>query len=154
MKFYILISVFGYFFCYYCSLGSVSSHVAALLYKLQASVRIQLNKIKCTSKSRQRAEPVPLGETSFKRPKKDEVVPNVNPTGYKVENLTGFSSLDPTKTSNEFLKQKFFELRSFAPDAALFTSAVQPGSNEITDVSSGNETDTAKEKDVDVNPFP
>ena len=77
---------------------------------------MQLNKIACTSKlcqwkkSRQRAEPAPLGEISFKRPKKDEVVPNVSSTGYKVENLIGFSSLDPTKTSNEFLKQTFFEL--------------------------------------------
>ena len=65
-------------------------------------------------------------------------------TGYKVKNLTGFSSLDPTKTSDEFLKQKVFELRSFAPDAAVFTSVVQPGSREIT----------ADEKDVDVNPLP
>ena len=31
---------------------------------------------------------------------------------------------------------------------------MQPGSHEITDVSSGNETDTADEKDVDVNPLP
>ena len=33
----------------------------------------------------------------------------------------------------------------------VFTSVVQPGSHEITDVSSGNETGTADEKDVDVN---
>ena len=68
--------------------------------------------------------------------------------------MQNFSSLDPTKTCNEFLKQKFFELRSFAPDAAAFTSFVQPGSHEISDVSSGNETDSADEKDVDVNPIP
>ena len=48
----------------------------------------------------------------------------------------------------------FFELRSFAPDAAVFTSVVQPGSPEITDVSSGIDTDTADEKNVDVNPLP
>ena len=45
-------------------------------------------------------------------------------------------------------------MRSFAPDAAAFTSFVQQGSHEISDVSSGNETDTAYEKDFDVNPFP
>ena len=101
-----------------------------------------------------KSELVLFGKISFKRPKKDEVVPNVNSTGYKVENLTGFSSLNPASTSNEFLKQKVFELRSFAPDAALFTSVVQPGSHEITDVSSGSETDTAYEKDVDVKPLP
>ena len=85
---------------------------------------MQLNKIACTSKlcqrkkSRQRPEPAILGEILFKRPKKDEVVPNVNSTGYKVKNLTGFSSLGPAKTSNQFLKQTFFELRNFTPDAA------------------------------------
>ena len=96
----------------------------------------------------------PFGEISFKRPKKDEVVLTVSSTGYKVEHLTGFSSVDPTKTSNESLKQIFFELRTFAPDAAVFTSVVQPGSHEITDVSSGNDTDTADEKNVDINPLP
>ena len=91
---------------------------------------MQLNKIACTSKfcqwkkSRQRAEPAPFGEISFKRPKKHEVIPNVNSAGYKVNNLTGFSSLDLAETSYEFLKHKYFELRSFTLDAALFTSIV------------------------------
>ena len=121
---------------------------------------MQLNKIACTSKfcqwkkSQQRAEPAPFGEISFKRPKKDEVIPNVNSAGYKVNNLTGFSSLDLAETFYEFLKHKYFELRSFTLDAALFTSIVQPVSHEITDVSSENETDTANEKEVDVNLFP
>ena len=83
----------------------------------------------------------------------DEVVPNVSSPGYKVENLTSFSSLDPAKT-NEFLKQKYFELRSFTSDAAVFTSVVHPGLHEITDVSSGNKTDTVDEKDVDINLLP
>ena len=78
-------------------------------------------------------------------------MPNISSTGCKVEILIGFSSLDLTKTSNEFLKQKCFGLRSFASDAAVFIIVVQPGSHEITDVSSENQTDTANEKDFDIN---
>ena len=47
-----------------------------------------------------KSELVPFRKISFKRPKKDEVVPIVNSTGYKVENRTGFSSLNPARTSN------------------------------------------------------
>ena len=95
------------FYCYYYSLVFVCSHVAAFLFKLQACVQMQLKKIACTNKSCQwkkswhRAELAQLGEISFKIPKKDNVVPNLNSASYKVENLTRFSSLALANTSND-----------------------------------------------------
>lgn len=68
------------------------------------------------------------------------IIPNDDCIDYKDENLTGFSSLDHAK---KFLKQTLFWIKKLhsrycsihqMPDAPLFYS-------EITDVSSGNETD-------------
>ena len=59
----------------------MSSHVAALLFKLEACVIIQQNKKAITSqicawnRSRKRAEPAMLQNINFKRPKKEQIVP-------------------------------------------------------------------------------
>ena len=59
-----------------CRLGSACSHLAALLFKLQACSMIDLNKVACTSKlcawkkSRTQANPAPLLAINFSRPKK------------------------------------------------------------------------------------
>ena len=45
------------------------------------------------------------------------------------------------------------EVSLHCSDAALFTSVVQPDWHEVTNIPSGNETDTADGKDVDVNPL-
>ena len=53
-----------------------------------------------------------LREIPFKKRKRKrkKVLPNVSSADHRVENLTGFSSLDPAKASNEFMEQKYFEL--------------------------------------------
>ena len=60
-------------------LGSAYSHVAAVLFRLQACVQLGMNKKACTSKlcqwnvSRRMADPVPLQQMSFKRPRKGDL---------------------------------------------------------------------------------
>ena len=57
------------------------SHVAALLFKFEACVRIQQNKTAVASplcarnRSRKRAEPAMLQNINFKRSKKEQIVP-------------------------------------------------------------------------------
>ena len=54
----------------------------------------------------------------------------------------------PLRSLSEFFRKILFALRSFYPGAPLFTSVLQPDTHEITDVSSGNETETADKKDL------
>ena len=71
-KFYLIFSISTF------SLGSVCSHVAALLCKLEACTRLQLNKVAVTSKlyqwnrSMKSAKPDIFEIFNFKRPKKKD----------------------------------------------------------------------------------
>ena len=64
-------------------LVSVCSHVAALLFKLQACTKLGLNKVACTStlcswkKSCQKATTVPLKKINFSRPKNGQKLPSI-----------------------------------------------------------------------------
>ena len=61
--------------------ASVCSHVAALLFKIDASMRLELNKVASTSqlcswnKSRRQVDPAPLQLINFSHPKRHENKP-------------------------------------------------------------------------------
>lgn len=107
-------------------LGSACSHVAALLFKLQACTQLGINKVACTSKlcswnkSRRKAHPAPLIELNFKRPKKNELQPLMQTPEKRM--LSGFTSPDPAKNCKDYQKKKIAELKEIAPKAALLTS--------------------------------
>ena len=112
---------------------------------------LKLNRVSCTSKlcdwdrSRRQAEPAPLKQISFRRPKKDETVPNV-PT-VNAENLTGYWVPDPYKFSTDKQRATLDSLRAIAPKAAVFSSI-----SLYAEESDGESTDTADEDDLNTLP--
>ena len=78
-------------------LGSACSHVTAVLFELQACLQLGMNKKACTSKlcqlnvSRIKADPVPLQQMSFKRPRKEDLPEVLGP----FEDPEPFSFKDP-----------------------------------------------------------
>ncbi|XP_047138492.1 uncharacterized protein LOC124814643 [Hydra vulgaris] len=97
-------------------LGSVCSHIGALLFKLVACAQLGLNKISCTStlcswkKSRKSATPAPLKKINFSRPKKRETLPNISDNENSQDERT-YSFKDPTPTSDS-KKKKLLELKN------------------------------------------
>ena len=135
------------FFFVNFSLGSVCSHVAALLFKLHAACQMDLNKVACTSqlcswkKSRKRAHPAPLQNISFKRPKKENTIPNVD--GPFEGTLNGFYSHDPIKFCTTQKSQMLAELKEIAPKAALLTYV------SLDDMSDGKNKEESKEEETE-----
>ena len=102
------------------------SHVAALLFKLEACVRIQQNKTAVTSqlcawnRSRKRAEPEMLQNINFKRPKKEQIVPaEIN---NKVHPETHFSLSASSFLKSAVLQIKLQGLKDISPNATIFSS--------------------------------
>ena len=141
-----------YFVIFIIRLGSACSHVAAVLFKLQACVQLGMNKKACTSKlcqwnvSRRKADPVPLQQMSFKRPRKGDL-PEV---------LDLFEDPEPCCFKDPLLnnvsekrKRKIAELRSIVPNAAVFTSiskfAPEKIDNRDTDTADEDETNSLPE---------
>lgn len=122
-----------------------------MLFKLQACTELKLNKVACTSKlcswkkSRKRAYPAPLKKISFKRPKKDDTLPNVDEPF--VGTLKGYTSADPVKFCTDKQRSVLESLKKAAPDAVVFSSI----SLWDTD-SDGSSTDTADENDLSTLP--
>ena len=133
-------------------MGSVCSHAAALLFKLQAAAQIGLNKTSPTSmlcswnRSRKHAEPSLLKKIDFRRPKKGSL-PKEIPSCSQEE--PPFSGDDPTTTGNTSHQEKLQELKLIAPNAAIFSSIAE--TYEDTDNSG---TDTADEDDGNSIPEP
>ena len=134
------------------------SHVAALLFKLKACVRIQQNKAAVVSqlcawnRSRKRAEPAMLQNINFKRAKKEQIVSaEIN---NKVRPETHFSLSASSFSKSAVLQTKLRELKDIAPNAAIFNSF--PILKGICDFSidSGDETLTADECDNNLLPEP
>ena len=132
-------------------LGGACSHLGALLFKLEKGCELNLNKPNaCTSelcgwnKSRKRCHPAPLKEISFKRPKKDNPIPQVDEpfTG----TLTGYSSPDPVKFCTEKQECMLRELKQILPKAALLTSVSSDFAVPDSE-SEGESTDTADESE-------
>lgn len=134
-------------------LGSACSHLAALLFKLQACVQLELNKeAVCTSKlctwnrARTKVEPAPLKSINFKRPRKDSKTPSLpNPPK---KTLKDFTTRDSAPISEED-KNDLKSLYEIAPNAAVFTCV-----NWIHEISDDNDTDSADENDSTSLPEP
>ena len=127
------------------------SHVAALLFKLEACVRIQQNKTAVTSqlcawnRSRKRAEAAMLQNIDFKRPKKEQIVPaEIN---NKVHPETHFSLSASSFPKSAVLQTKLQELKDIATNAAILSSFLIQ--KDICDFSidSGDEALTADQCD-------
>ena len=129
-------------------MGSVCSHVAALLFKLHACTQLELNKVACTSKlcswkkSRKQAHPAPLKCLSFKRHHQKDLLPKTD-SPFK-GSLIGFSTPDPIKFATKTHVENIKALKKIAPDAVVFSSISQYDDERSTDESS---TDTAEEND-------
>ena len=100
-------------------------------------------------KARQQADPAPLTEISFKKPKKSDVVPQVSEAPFKEESLNfklkGFSYTDPAKHSTNFQKSKLEELCKISPNAADFKSIINWSTRKErneSDIGSGNEEES------------
>ena len=85
----------------YSRLGSACSHLAALLFKLEACSMMNLKKVACTSKlfarkkSRIQANPAPLSVINFRRPRTNALVP---PSVSNDEvNMKNYCSRDPRR---------------------------------------------------------
>ena len=104
-------------------MGCACSHVAPLLFKLQAYTILELNKVPSTSKpcswkkSRQRAHPAPMAQISFKRPKKTDLVPHVITD--VSHQLPSFSVRGNVIENDIETKEKLLELKSY-PQMSLF----------------------------------
>ena len=134
-------------------LGSACSHVAAVLFKLQACVQLGMSKKACTGKlcqwnvSRRKADPVPLQQMSFKLPRKGALLEVLGP----FEDPEPFRFKDPLLNNvSEKRKRKIAELRSIVPKAAVFTSISKFVSEKIDN----SDTDTADEDETNSLPEP
>ena len=109
-------------------MGCACSHVAALLFKLQACTILELNKVASTSKlcswkkSRQRAHPAPLTQISFKRPKKTDLVPDVITD--VPHQLPSFSVRWDVIENDIETKEKLLELKKLSPNAVVLKSVL------------------------------
>ena len=109
------------YFYFNFSLGSACSHLAGLLFKLEACVRLQLNKKSVTSqlcqwnRCRKRAEPALLQEINFKRPRKGKLPEEPKTSQNIVQHLSVRSAVG-------IPAEKLAELRELSPNAAIFTS--------------------------------
>ena len=132
--------------------GSACSHIAALLFKLEACVRNDLNKMAVTSmlcqwnRSRKSAEPALLQVIDFKKPKKDQL-PHPNKT---VENPVYCYSVCAENSTKSITPEKIAELKNIMPKAVYFTSTNETYNQE--DVS--DDTTSADECDENVFPEP
>ena len=144
-------------------LGSACSHVAALLFKLEAAVHLDMNQNEapttqlCAWRScKKQVEPAPMSCINFKKPKRGSL-PNVNscrPRPEAVDNTNvglSFSyNLDATNDviSNDQLKL----LYDVSPQSTVFTS-VNPGSFGANPVCP-NDSDTESDDENDQNVIP
>ena len=132
------------------------SHVAALLFKLEAYVRIQQNKTAVTSqlsawnRSRKSAEPAMLQHIYFKRPKKEQIVPAEINDKVHPEIHSSLSASSFLKSA--VLQTKLQELKNIAPNATIFSSfPIKKGICDFS-IDSGDETLTADECDNNLLP--
>ncbi len=149
-------------------LGSACSHVAAVLFKLEAAVHFKLNSpTACTSElcswksSKKNVQPSPAALIDFARPKKHGLPKEKKPTEF----ADHYSFNDPTTCQHGISKESLKDLYSFNPDNAVFNSLdVSQLRNEETVYQSfvvmervvhyGSDTDSDTENDGNVIPEP
>ena len=133
-------------------MGSVCSHVAALLFKLEACIRTGIFKtavtnLKCQwNKSQKNAQPDTLQNINFKRPKRSQLPFENNKKPMK--QIKNFST-HPDLSVKNISKNLIDELRTIAPNAAFFTSMHDNGCN-----SDNIEYSTATADENEENIFP
>ncbi len=132
--------------------GSACSHIAALLFKLEAGVRNDLNKMAVTSmlcqwnRFHKSAEPTLLQMIDFKKPKKDQL-PHPNKT---VENPVCCCSVCSKNSIKSITPEKIAELKNIMPKAVYFTSTNETYNQENV----SDDTTSADECDENVFPEP
>ena len=148
-----LVYLFIYFVSSIIRLGSACSHVAAVLFKLQACAQLGINKKGYRSKlcqrnvSKRKADPVPLQQMSIKRPGKGDTPDVLDP----FEDPEPFSFKDPLLNYvSKKRKRKISQLPSIAVKATVFTS-ISKFVPEMVDIS---DTDTAHEGETNLLPEP
>lgn len=106
-------------------LGSVCSHVAALLFKLESAAHYKLNsEVACTSKlcswkaTKKHVHPAPIKNINFRRAKKHSL-PSITKSYATGGN---FSVMDPSEGPNKITIAQFQALYSKNKTAAVFTS--------------------------------
>ena len=106
-------------------LGSVCSHVAALLFKLEAAVHYKLNEaVACTSQlcswkaTKKHVEPAPMDQICFKRAKK-HMLPS---TKAKAATKGNYCHPDPCFGQNLISSTQFQELYNINKSAVVFDS--------------------------------
>eukprot|EP00112_Aurelia_sp_Birch-Aquarium-sp1_P018060 Seg4256.2 transcript_id=Seg4256.2/GoldUCD/mRNA.D3Y31 product="hypothetical protein" protein_id=Seg4256.2/GoldUCD/D3Y31 len=145
-------------------LGSACSHIAALLFKLEAAVHYNLNEQTASTSqlcawktSRKCVTPAPLSAINFSRPKKQSLPPA---TKKKVPNKH-FSCYDPASGSDPIKRDDFDALYHAYPKAAVFTSLPSdefyksgPKKRISINLKNDSETDTDCEKETNRIPEP
>lgn len=141
-------------------LGSACSHAAALMFKLEAAVNLQLHEGTAPTSElcqwkqcKKSVTPSPLTEINFKKPKKGDLplpeeVPSDAPKNY--------SCSDPTVGANALSKNRLKELYRINKSAAVFTSLSKDIFLDVNDEhSAGSETesDDAQESTYMPQPF-
>ena len=140
--------IFAYFYFNF-SLGSACSHLAGLLFKLEACVRLQLNKKSVTSqlcqwsRCRKHAEPALLQEINFKLPRKGQLPEEPTTTQNRVQHFSVRSAVG--------IPAEKLELRELSSNAAIFTSLP---SSERHKPASGYDIVTAEENEDSLLPEP
>ena len=140
---------------YFFSLGSACSHVAALLFKLEACCRIQENKSAVTSqlckwnRSRKSAEPSLLKNINFKRPKKDDLPQE--PLDKNAEANYTMKRFHSSQVSIPIEKIK--QLKQIVPNAAFF-KIVNLDKQESAEFFISSDTDTANHSELNCIPEP
>lgn len=142
-------------------LGSACSHVAALLFKLEAAVHLNMNEKEaptsqlCAWKScKRQVEPAPLSVINFKKPKRGSL-PDVNSRPIKTIKQKSVSyDVNATETNHVISENQFMLLYDVCPQATIFTS-VNPGSFGSNPVfSKDSETESDDENDQNLIPEP
>ena len=127
-----------------------------MLFKLQACTQLKLNKEACTSKlcewkkSRTRAHPSPLDKINFRRPKKDDTLPQVGVPF--AGTLSGFVRADPVKFATESQKNLLKSLKEITPNAAVLTCVSLQLDDESSACQDDEDTDTASETEENTIP--
>ena len=94
------------------------------------------------------AQPAPLANISFKRPKKDDTFPNV--VDDYTHDLAPFCTPDHKIQCSEHWKNKLLELREIAPSAAVLTRTYHAENSDC----GSEETETVDEEECNCIPEP
>ena len=138
-------------------LGSSCSHVAALLFKLEAAAHFKLNnEVACTSKlcawkgTKKHVDPAPIKNINFKRSKK-HALPASNKASTHAAS-SHFSVTDPYQGPSGISKEQFNDLKHRYSTAVVFTSICDAETSK--DRSYDDDTDSDTENDENFLPEP